>query len=170
MKQAPVRVLFVCLGNICRSPVAEGVFRSLARKNGLEGLFQIDSARTGAWHVGQAPDSRMCQTATKHRVDLTGQRARQFIERDLAEFDYVFAMDESNLRDILLHDREDRFHDRVELFRKYDPEPDDYQVPDPYYGGDGGFDKVYTIVERTARALIDHLSHVHDLNTSASPQ
>ncbi len=170
MKQGPVRVLFVCLGNICRSPLAEGVFRSLAEEKGLEGLFHIDSAGTGAWHVGQAPDSRMSQTATRNGVDLTGQRARQFNEKDLAKFDYVFAMDESNLRDILLHDREDLYHDRVGLFRKYDPEPDDYQVPDPYYGGDGGFDRVYTIVERTARAVIDHLSHLHDLDKSGPAQ
>ncbi len=168
MKRGPVRVLFVCLGNICRSPLAEGVFRSLARERGLEGQLHIDSAGTGAWHVGQAPDLRMRQTAMKHGVDLSGQRARQFKERDLADFDYVFAMDESNRQDILLHDREDRHHERVVLFRRYDPDPDDYEVPDPYYGGDGGFDRVYSIVERTAQALIDHLTEVHNLDPSSA--
>ena len=170
IEQGPVRVLFVCLGNICRSPLAEGVFHSMAKERGLEGLFDIDSAGTGAWHVGQPPDSRMHQTAMKHGVDLSGQRARQFKEKDLVDFDYVFAMDESNLRDILLHDPEERYHDQVGLFRRYDPQPDDYQVPDPYYGGDGGFDRVYAIVERTALALIDHLSNVHNLESSASSQ
>jgi protein-tyrosine phosphatase len=170
MKQGPVRVLFVCLGNICRSPLAEGVFRSQAKERGLEDLFHIDSAGTGAWHVGQAPDSRMRQIAMKHRVDLSGQRARQFKERDLVDFDYIFAMDDSNLRDILVHDREDQHQEGVVLFRKYDPDPDDYQVPDPYYGGDGGFDRVYSIVERTAQALIDHLSSVHNPDSNAPSQ
>ena len=157
MKQGPVRVLFVCLGNICRSPLAEGVFRSQAKERGLEGLFEIDSAGTGAWHVGQAPDSRMRQTAMKHGVDLSEQRARQFKEKDLADFDYVFAMDESNLGDILLHDREDRYHERVVLFRRYDPKPDDYQVPDPYYGGKQGFEQVYDLILDASQGLLAHI-------------
>ena len=153
----PVRVLFVCLGNICRSPVAEGVFRQKVREAGLEHVIQIDSAGTGAWHVGNPPDRRMTSTAKARGVDLSAQRARQFVDTDLADYDHILAMDKSNLHDILYLDTGDDFGQRVTLFRQWDPEPGDYEVPDPYYGGDAGFEHVYDIVDRTAEALLQGL-------------
>jgi len=159
----PVRVLFVCLGNICRSPLAEGVFRDKVRAAGLDGLIDIDSAGTGAWHVGNPPDRRMIATAKRQGVDISAQRARQFVDTDLADFDHILAMDKSNLHDILFLDAGDDFGHRVTLFRQWDPEPGDYEVPDPYYGGDAGFEHVYEIVDRTAEALLKGLAAHYEL-------
>jgi protein-tyrosine phosphatase len=159
----PVRVLFVCLGNICRSPLAEGVFRDKVRAAGLDGIIDIDSAGTGAWHVGNPPDRRMMATAKRQGVDLSPQRARQFVDTDLADFDHILAMDKSNLHDILFLDAGDDFGHRVTLFRQWDPEPGDYEVPDPYYGGDAGFEHVYEIVDRTAEALLKGLAAHYEL-------
>ncbi|MDA0684319.1 MAG: low molecular weight phosphotyrosine protein phosphatase [Bacteroidetes bacterium] len=150
-------VLFVCLGNICRSPVAEGVFRHQVEEAGLTGAFTIDSAGTGAWHVGQSPDSRMTKSAASQGVDISKQHARQFVEEDLERFDLILAMDKSNLHDILYLDKGDTFGHKVKLFREWDPEPGDFQVPDPYYGGDEGFRNVFTMVERTSQALLGSL-------------
>lgn len=159
----PVRVLFVCLGNICRSPLAEGVFRDKVRTAGLDGIIHIDSAGTGAWHVGNPPDRRMMATAKRQGVDISAQRARQFVDTDLADFDHILAMDKSNLHDILFLDAGDDFGHRVTLFRQWDPEPGDYEVPDPYYGGDAGFEHVYEIVDRTAEALLKGLAAHYEL-------
>jgi protein-tyrosine phosphatase len=159
----PVRVLFVCLGNICRSPVAEGVFRQKVRDAGLDDFIEIDSAGTGAWHVGNPPDRRMTATAKHHGVDLLGQRARQFVDTDLADFDHILPMDKSNLHDILYLDEGNDFGQRVTLFRQWDPEPGTYDVPDPYYGGDAGFEEVYSIVDRTTDALLKGLAAHYDL-------
>ena len=159
----PVRVLFVCLGNICRSPLAEGVFRDKVRAAGLDGIIDIDSAGTGAWHVGNPPDRRMMATAKRQGVDISAQRARQFVDTDLADFDHILAMDKSNLHDILFLDAGDHFGHRVTLFRQWDPEPGDYEVPDPYYGGDAGFEHVYEIVDRTAEALLKGLAAHYEL-------
>jgi len=159
----PVRVLFVCLGNICRSPVAEGVFRQKVQEAGLAGRIEIDSAGTGAWHVGNPPDRRMSATAKRRGVDLSAQRARHFAGSDLSEFDVILAMDQSNHRDILRLDQSGGGTERVALFRQWDPEPDDYNVPDPYYGGDEGFETVYDIVDRTTDALLQALIDQYDL-------
>jgi len=152
----PVRVLFVCLGNICRSPLAEGVFRHVVAESGLEDRFEIDSAGTGSWHVGEPPDPRTSRTASLHGVTLEGE-ARQFTNEDLERYDLILAMDRDNLHDILYLDPTGERSSHVRLFREFDPEPDDLQVPDPYYGGPEGFDTVYRIVERTARALLRSL-------------
>lgn len=149
----PVRVLFVCLGNICRSPLAEGVFREHVRRAGLASSFEIGSAGTGGWHVGDPPDRRMTETARGHGVELTS-RGRQLVAPDLRFYDIILAMDRDNLHDILFLDPDREFADRVRLFREYDPEPGDYQVPDPYYGGQDGFDRVYRMVDRTSAALL----------------
>lgn len=159
----PIKLLFVCLGNICRSPLAEGVFRDQVRRAGLEDYFEIDSSGTGNWHVGDGADRRMQQTARGHGVSLDEHRATQFAREDLARYDHIFVMDKSNLRDVLAQDVEDRHNGKVRLFREFDPEPGDYQVPDPYYGGDQGFENVYRIVERTARTILDRLIEEHDL-------
>jgi protein-tyrosine phosphatase len=158
----PVRVLFVCLGNICRSPLAEGVFRDKVRAAGLSDRIEIDSAGTGGWHVGEPPDRRMIATARGHGVDLSAQRARQFADTDLADFDHILAMDKSNLHDILYLDEGQDFGQRVTLFRQWDPEPGTYEVPDPYYGGPEGFEEVYRMVDRTAENLLQGLVAHYD--------
>ena len=160
-----VSVLFVCLGNICRSPLAEGVFKAHVDAAGLSDRFVIESAGTGSWHVGAPPDKRMIQTAKGHGVLLTS-RGRQFEYKDFESFDHILVMDRSNLHDVLFLDRKDRFSDRVKLFREFDPKPEDYQVPDPYYGGADGFEQVYSTVDRTSEALLASLVAHYGLSAS----
>lgn len=151
------RVLFVCLGNICRSPVAEGVFRSKVESRGLGDSFEIDSAGTGAWHVGQKPDQRMRETSLAHGVSLEDQRARKLGLDDLWTFDHIFVMDRSNLEDARYLDATGEYHPRIRLFRDLDPVADSPDVPDPYYGGRDGFENVYAIVDRTCDAILEEL-------------
>ena len=161
--ESRVRVVFVCMGNICRSPLAEGVFRHLVATSGLVDRFVIESAGTGAWHVGEPPNLRMQLVADENEVSLEGQTARQFVFEDFESFDHIFAMDKDNLQDILSLDRNEAFSHKVRLFRELDPEPGDFQVPDPYYGGEKGFHHVYDIVLRTAVELLERLSEEHGL-------
>ena len=163
MPDRPIRVLFVCLGNICRSPLAEGVFRKMVMEAGFEDRFEIDSAGTGQWHVGQQADARMRSTAKMRGVDLNDIRARQMDRDDLYHFDHVFAMDRSNLHDALYLDPDGDHSARARLFREFDTEPGDYQVPDPYYGGPNGFDNVFDIVERTSEAILDRFREIYGL-------
>jgi protein-tyrosine phosphatase len=148
-------VLFVCLGNICRSPLAEGVFRHLVRAEGLEDRFVIDSAGTGAWHVGDPPDTRSIAVAEANGVALEG-RARQVRPEDLERFDVVVAMDRENLRD-LQRMAANGARSRVHLLREFDPEGGGDEVPDPYFGGTGGFEAVYRMVRRSCEALLQEL-------------
>ncbi len=151
------RVLFVCLGNICRSPLAEGVFRHLVRDEGLEDRFEADSAGTGAWHVGEDPDPRSQSVADKHGISLQGP-ARQVEPADFVRFDLVLAMDEDNLRN-LDSLRDGNASADLRRLREFDPEAEgDLDVPDPYYGGPRGFDRVYEMVERSCRTLLDELT------------
>lgn len=151
-----LRVLFVCLGNICRSPTAHGVLQRKIEQRGFHHRVQVDSAGTAAWHVGKAPDSRSQQAAAGRGYDLSAQRARQVTADDFLEFDYVLAMDEENLRnlkqmypgqgtvpDLFLQKFSRRFHER--------------EVPDPYYGGDSGFQHVLDLVEDACDALLDDI-------------
>lgn len=158
-----VRILFVCLGNICRSPLAEGVFRALARERGVEDRFAIDSAGISGYHEGSPPDRRSAETARRRGVELTG-RSRRLVADDLRRFDWVIAMDEDNLEAIRELEARAGGTARVHRLREWDPEPDALDVPDPYYGGPRGFDQVHDIVERSCAALLDHLllakSHV----------
>jgi protein-tyrosine phosphatase len=160
----PIRVLFLCLGNICRSPLAEGVFRQIVEEEGLQEFFEIDSAGTGPWHVGERPDPRMCATARRRGLDITYQRARQIQRRDLQHYDHVFAMDKYNLQDALSLDPAGDHSTRVRLFREFDPEPEGLQVPDPYTGGQEGFEHVFDIAERTSRAILDRFREIYDLD------
>lgn len=155
-----IRVLFVCLGNICRSPLAEGVFRQQVEAAGLTDRFEIASAGTGGWHVGNPPDERMCATALRRGLDISHQRARQLKASDMAAWDHVLVMDRSNQENVrkLAPDAAN-----VRLFRRYDPESESGEVPDPYYGGPEGFEHVYDIVERTSAALLDSLRREHKL-------
>lgn len=157
-----VSVLFVCLGNICRSPLAEGVFRHLSREAGLEGRLRVDSAGTGAWHVGEAPDPRSREVARRNGIDLGGA-ARQVRPDDAEAFDWIVAMDRSNFRSLEEMGAE-RSGARLHLLREFDPLADGTaEVPDPYYGGEDGFDRVYEMIDRSCRALLDRIREEHGL-------
>jgi protein-tyrosine phosphatase len=156
-----IRVIMVCLGNICRSPMAEGVFRHLLAERGLDGRIRVDSAGTGSWHVGESPDIRSARTAAAHGIELAG-RSRQVRPEDFVNFDYIVAMDRSNLEDL------ERLRDGVGgdsalyLLREFDPEGGPgAEVPDPYYGGPGGFEEVFRMVERASRGLLEHILQEH---------
>lgn len=155
-ERTPTSVLFVCLGNICRSPLAEGVFLHLAEQANVDDALTVDSAGTGAWHVGERPDPRSLEVAHRHGVELPGH-ARRVTEDDFRRFDRIVAMDRANLRDLEAI-RPDDATAVLELLRDHDPEPGDGEVPDPYYGGDDGFDRVYEMVLRSCRVLLEDLS------------
>jgi protein-tyrosine phosphatase len=152
----PTRILFVCMGNICRSPLAESVFRHLARERGVEDRFELDSAGTSGYHVGAAPDRRSAATALGRGVEVTG-RSRQLAAVDLRRFDYVIAMDADNLQEIEALHAAAGGTARVHRLREWDPEGGGLDVPDPYYGGARGFEDVHDMVERSCAALLDHL-------------
>ncbi|WP_285962203.1 low molecular weight protein-tyrosine-phosphatase [Pseudomonas tohonis] len=145
-----MKVLFVCLGNICRSPTAEGVLRHKLREAGLDERVEVDSAGTGDWHVGKAPDMRTRQAAQRRGYDLSLLRARQVSVDDFARFDLVLAMDHSNLRDLKgLR----RGGSEPDLFlRRYGLVPE--EVPDPYYGGEEGFEEVLDLIEHACDGLV----------------
>jgi len=154
-----MRILFVCLGNICRSPTAEGVMRHVLREEGLEEQVEVDSAGTGGWHVGAPPDERATETARKRSIVLEGA-ARKFSPDDFADFDLVLAMDDENRRDLLALAPDDETRAKVRMLREFDPASDgsgDLDVPDPYYGGDEGFEHVLDLVEAATRGLVDEL-------------
>lgn len=154
---SPTSVLFVCLGNICRSPLAEGVFRDLVQARGVEHRFEIDSAGTGAWHAGEPPDRRSIAVAAAHGIHLEGT-ARKVTPRDMKHYDLIVAMDGENLRDLEhMADGVAGQAARLSLLRDFDPEGGDKDVPDPYYGGPGGFEEVYDMVHRSCEALLDDL-------------
>ena len=154
MSQAGVaRVLFVCLGNICRSPTAHGVFEALVKQRGLEHAIQIDSCGTGDWHIGHAPDRRATAEAAKRGYDLSHLRARQVQVRDFADFDYILAMDKQNLADLKAMCPAD-FSGHLGLFLPCDPQAALQEVPDPYYGGDEGFTQVLDMVEAASEGLL----------------
>lgn len=147
-----MRVLFVCLGNICRSPTAEGVLRHKLREAGLEGRIEVDSAGTSDWHIGKAPDTRTCQAAQQRGYDLSALRGRQVKAADFQAFDLILAMDNSNLHDLQqLQPASERAE--LDLFlRRYQLELD--EVPDPYYGGEAGFAQVLDLIEQACDALV----------------
>ena len=153
----PTRVLFVCLGNICRSPTAEGIFRALVSRRGLKHQFEIDSCGVGDWHIGRAPDNRAIMAARRHDIDLSGLRARQIVPEDLQNFDRVLVMDSQNLSDVM-----DlwRVHGgtRPELFLDYAPSASVREVPDPYYGGDDGFERVIELIYEASQGLLADLT------------
>jgi len=156
-----VRICFVCLGNICRSPTAEAVMRHLVAQEGLSDRIQIDSAGTGDWHVGAPRDKRSRAVGQARGIPLTGT-ARQFTEDDFEQYDHVLAMDRSNRDDLLRMAPDLAARAKVRLLRSFDPgAPPDAEVPDPYYGGPRGFDDVFDICERACRGLLDHLRTAH---------
>jgi len=149
-----VKVLFVCLGNICRSPTADGVFRKLLADQGLTDRITVDSCGTSDWHIGKAPDQRTQTTAHKRGYDLSVLRARTVHMADFEQFDHILAMDESNLKDLLdmapLH-----LHGKIHLFLEYAPASGLTAVPDPYYDGDDGFEHVLDLVEVACGGLLE---------------
>lgn len=149
----PVSVLFVCLGNICRSPSAEGVFRRAVREAGLDEMIEIDSCGTGDWHVGKAPDDRAQQKARQRGIDISGLVARQFNASDLECFDYILVMDRQNLADVRDIWRQNGGTE-PELFLSYGRSERE-EVPDPYYGGDKGFETVLDLIEDASEGLLD---------------
>jgi protein-tyrosine phosphatase len=150
-----MRVLFVCLGNICRSPTAEGVFRHKLREAGLEARVEVDSAGTGDWHVGKAPDTRTRQAALRRGYDLSALRARQVAGDDFRRFDLILAMDGSNLQH-LQRLRPSSGAAELDLFlRRYQLLLD--EVPDPYYGGEDGFEQVLDLIEQASDALLGEI-------------
>jgi len=157
MEPTKKKILFVCLGNIIRSPLAENMFMYLVKQRGAAGRYEADSAGTGDWHVGEPPDARMRKTAADHGFQYDG-RARQVHGRDLDDFDLIVAMDEDNLLALQQLSRTGAHQRKLRLLRAYDPQarPTD-PVPDPYYGGQAGFERVFNIVERSCRGLLDAL-------------
>jgi protein-tyrosine phosphatase len=152
-----MRLLFVCLGNICRSPTAEGVMRHLLVEEGLVDAVELDSAGTGDWHVGHAPDHRSAGVAAGRGIELTGQ-ARQVAPDDFESYDLILAMDRSNHDDLLALAPDEQTRERIRLLREYDPEAvaaGALEVPDPYYGGDGGFEDVLDLVTRACKGLLE---------------
>jgi len=151
------RILFVCLGNICRSPMAEGTFRHLVEEQGLDHLVEIDSAGTGAWHVGNPPDHRATATALQRGIDLSNQRARKVRVDDFGHYDYILAMDEENYANLMRICPREHEH-KIKLFLGFAPEQDEREVPDPYYGGDQGFEHALDLVQAASRGLLQKIT------------
>jgi protein-tyrosine phosphatase len=149
------RVLFVCLGNICRSPTAEGVFQHLVDQAGAD--IEIDSAGTGGWHAGERADARMREHAAKRGYDLTS-RARKVVREDYENFDLLVAMDDSNLRDLKRQYPQGRYTHKLVKMTDYCRHHRQREVPDPYYGGAQGFELVLDIIEDASQGLLDELS------------
>jgi protein-tyrosine phosphatase len=152
--KAMVKVLFVCMGNICRSPMAEGVFRRMLEGVGLAEKIYVDSAGTHSYHIGAPPDTRSQATALRRGVDLRSIRARQVTETDLVEFDYVLAMDRDNFEHLRVLCQNPELQRHVRLFLDFAPDLPEREVPDPYYGGSGGFERVMDLVEEAAQGLL----------------
>jgi protein-tyrosine phosphatase len=148
------KVLFVCLGNICRSPAAEGVFLKMVNDAGLAKQIHVDSAGTGGWHVGDAPDSRMIHHAKQRGYDLTQLEARQFSEEDFSKFDYILTMDNSNLKNVLNLDVKRQHHAKVKPLVNYCKIHEVKEVPDPYYDRDEGFNHVLDLIEDACAELL----------------
>jgi protein-tyrosine phosphatase len=163
MTEDTIGVLFICLGNICRSPLAEGVFRGLVAEAGLEHRVAVDSAGTSDYHTGEAPDPRTVAVAARRGVRLE-HAARQITAADLDRFAYIMVMDEQNYGKVRrLADRV-RPGTEIRMLRSFDPEADgDLSVPDPYFGGERGFEDVQDMVERACRALLAHVREEHGL-------
>ena len=146
-----MKLLFVCLGNICRSPLAEGIMKHKIAEQGLD--WEVDSAGTGGWHAGDLPDSRSIQVAKKHGVDLTYQRARKLRSIDYEAFDRIYVMDSINYQDVKRLANEDEYH-KIELIMNEVEPHRNINVPDPYYGEGDGFEHVFQMLDRACDAII----------------
>lgn len=153
----PKKILVVCLGNICRSPMAEGILRAKAKERGLP--ITTDSAGTSDYHVGDAPDKRAIASMKRHGIDISDLRGRQFKARDYADFDLLFAMDADNLRNMLKLSPDVEHARKVKLIMDHAPQHPERSVPDPYYGGDAGFEHVYNMLDEAFENLLNELEH-----------
>lgn len=157
-----IRILFVCMGNICRSPTAQGVFRQYIQQQNLQDKIFLDSAGTHAHHIGEAPDHRS-QIACKRRgIDISDLRARRAIAKDFEDFDYILAMDEDNYS-ILKSISDAKLHKKLFLFMDFAPDYGMKYVPDPYFGGDQGFEQVLDMVQAASKGLLQFLKEKHNL-------
>ena len=156
-----VNVLFVCMGNICRSPTAEGAFRHVVEEAGLSNQIKIDSAGTHAYHIGEQPDSRAQSTARKRGLNLSAQRARKVQPGDFKQFDYILAMDASNHSDLL--QLAGGTASNLHMFLQFSNNFTETDVPDPYYGGDQGFEHVLDLVQDASRGLLLHIRETHKI-------
>jgi protein-tyrosine phosphatase len=153
----PVKILMVCLGNICRSPLAEGILASKLPAD----RFVVDSAGTGHWHVGSAPDKRSVEVARRNGLDISCQRGRQFSPSDFDEFDHIFVMDGSNYRDVLDVAKTDEHRRKVQFILDAIFPGENVDVPDPYYGLENGFNSVYAMLDETCEAIAQRLLKEH---------
>lgn len=151
-----IKVLFVCLGNICRSPLAEAIFKDKLKKKNLEKFFHVDSCGTSNYHIGDPPDARTTANARKNGVAID-HCGRQFTVNDLHEFDYIFAMDKSNYKNILRLLKDESHRQKVMLMRQFDTVGKGEEVPDPYYGGEKNFQEVFEILDRSTENFLNHL-------------
>ena len=149
-----IKVLFVCMGNICRSPTAEGVFNKLLDDKKVSNRFEVDSAGTHAYHVGKGSDGRAQQTAKQRGVDLSSIRARQVASTDFEHFNYILAMDSDNYQ-LLIEASPSEYHHKIKRFLDYAPKQEENDVPDPYYGGEDGFVHVFDLVEEASQGFLD---------------
>jgi protein-tyrosine phosphatase len=157
-----IKVLFVCLGNICRSPMAEGLFKHLVETENLSTVIETDSAGTSAYHIGELADPRMRKTASNYSINLI-HKARQFVVEDFERFDYIVAMDYANKTNILSLVEKPEYERKVLMMRQFDAIPDNGQVPDPYFGKQDGFEEVYQILLRSNKELLNFIIKVHSL-------
>ncbi len=156
MRIEKIKVLFVCMGNICRSPTAQGAFTRLVQEQKLGGRFEIASAGTHAYHVGEPPDQRSQACALRRGIDLSSIRARRVVAKDYEYYDYLLAMDKENYRN-LLQDAPPQYTNKVRLFLEFAPHLTTDEVPDPYYGGANGFEYVLDVVDAAARGLLSSI-------------
>jgi protein-tyrosine phosphatase len=155
-----VKVLFVCMGNICRSPTAQGTFEKVVKEAGLEKQIFIDSAGTHAYHVGENPDPRTQMAAKKRGLDLSKQRARKVSLNDFEEFDYILAMDKENHSSLRLI-CPNQYKEKIQLFMEFAPEMGFKDVPDPYYGGEKGFELVLDLTTAASKGLLETIRRAH---------
>lgn len=168
--QRPVRLIFVCLGNICRSPTAEAIMADQIERADLTNLIEVDSAGTGDWHIGDAPDPRAIAEAASRGITMSSL-ARQIQSEDFEKFDLILAMDSANLRDLRELAPDDRSRDKIHLLRHFDPSikgldldfdaTDVLDIPDPYFGGPEGFSHVFDLIDVASSGLLDHVRSQH---------
>jgi len=158
MNMEKIKVLFVCMGNICRSPTAEGVFAKLIKEQDLEEYFVIDSAGTHAYHIGEPPDLRAQHAALERDVELNNLRARKVIMADFEDFDFLLAMDDENYA-VLMEASPDEYKDKISYFLDYAPHLKTREVPDPYYGGKYGFERVLDLIEAASEGFLSNLQN-----------